>query len=91
MKRSRECTRESIKWRTYDNAGRSVLKSSFAVDKEKELVLDDRAADVTSELASLKLRGRRKGSGLGTVAKESETFAVKSIRPRLCCHVDCAR
>src|SRR5579864_915316 len=64
-----------------------MLQSVLTINKEEQLVFQDRSAHVSTILAALEGGTRRKCSGLTAVAEKAKTLSVKIVRAGLRGHV----
>ena len=84
LERRINAARKELKRRARDNGISAVLLEAFRIDEEKELVLDDRAAEAASELVALELgrHGSRKiGESGAVVAELVKRLAVIVVGP----------
>ena len=79
MERSWESTGKIRQRCAHEYTARVVCQQPFAIEKEEQLVFDNRAANVSAILAALKLRATRIIGCLRIVTEQPETLAVEMV------------
>jgi len=89
-----DASRQELKGSAGNDGIGAVLLEPFGVDKEKELVLDDCAADPAAELVALKLRidrARKIREPNAVIAEQVEGLTMKLVRAGTSSQVNGAR